>query len=177
MAPAPQNKTIGFIGLGHAGYHLAANLPKAGFDLVVHDADHSRALQFVSENPNSVVAGEHDENAWQDVNILITMLPNGKIVREVLFGEKGVVKALKRGAIVVDMSSSSPFDTQTLNLDLKARGLELIDAPVTQTHLHAIRTGDATFMLGCDSSEAVERAMPVFEAMGRYIFPSKWFCL
>lgn len=71
----------------------------------------------------------------------------------------------------MDMSSSSPFDTRSLNEELKAIGLPLIDAPITQTHLHAIRTGDATFMLGCDSPEAIDRAMPLFEAMGKYIFP------
>jgi 3-hydroxyisobutyrate dehydrogenase-like beta-hydroxyacid dehydrogenase len=75
------------------------------------------------------------------------------------------------GTIVVDMSSSSPFDTRSLNVELKAIGLPLIDAPITQTHLHAIRTGDATFMLGCDAPEAIDQAMPIFEAMGKYIFP------
>ena len=75
------------------------------------------------------------------------------------------------GTIVVDMSSSSPFHTRALNSELKAIGLSLIDAPITQTHLHAIRTGGATFMLGCDSPEVIERAMPLFKAMGKYIFP------
>jgi 3-hydroxyisobutyrate dehydrogenase-like beta-hydroxyacid dehydrogenase len=78
---------------------------------------------------------------------------------------------LGSGTIVVDTSSSSPFDTRALNEALKAFGLPLIDAPITQTHLHAIRTGDATFMLGCDSPKAIERAMPVFKAMGKYVFP------
>lgn len=75
------------------------------------------------------------------------------------------------GTIIVDMSSSSPFDTRSLNLELANFQLPLIDAPITQTHLHAIRTGDATFMLGSDSSSAIQSAMPVFEAMGKYIFP------
>ncbi|KUJ11341.1 2-hydroxy-3-oxopropionate reductase [Mollisia scopiformis] len=163
--------TIGFIGLGNAGYHLAVNLPRAGFNLVVRDADPSRAQTFVDENPKSVAAGEKDENAWKEVDVLITMLPNGDIVREVLLGEAGVAKYLRPGTIAVDMSSSSPFDTEALNSKLKAMELPLIDAPITQTHLHAIRTGDATFMLGCDSPEVIERAMPVFKAMGKYVFP------
>ena len=164
-------KTIGFIGLGHAGYPLAANLPRAGFNLVVQDADPSRALQFVDENLNSAIAGEDDEEAWKEVDAIATMLPNGKIVRDVLLGEHGIARNLKPGTIIIDMSSSSPFDTRTLNLDLKALGMSLIDAPITQTHLHAIRTGDATFMLGCDTPEAIERAMPVFDVMGKHIFP------
>jgi len=164
-------KTIGFIGLGNAGYHLAANLPRAGFKLVVRDADHSRAQKFVDENASSIIAGENDENAWKGVDALVTMLPNGKIVHDVLLGESGIARSLKPGTIIVDTSSSSPFDTQALNSELKAIGLSLIDAPITQTHLHAIRTGDATFMLGCDSPETIERALPLFQAMGKYIFP------
>jgi 3-hydroxyisobutyrate dehydrogenase-like beta-hydroxyacid dehydrogenase len=90
-------KTIGFIGLGNAGYHLAANLPRAGFNLVVRDADHSRAQTFIDENPNSIIAGENNENAWKEVEVLVTMLPNGEIVRDVLLGETGVARNLKAG--------------------------------------------------------------------------------
>jgi len=96
---ATKVKTIGFIGLGNAGYHLAANLPRAGFNLVVRDADHSRAQSFVEENPNSVIAGENDEITWKEVHVLVTMLPNGEIVRDVLLGETGVARNLKPGKI------------------------------------------------------------------------------
>jgi 3-hydroxyisobutyrate dehydrogenase-like beta-hydroxyacid dehydrogenase len=92
-------KTIGFIGLGNAGYHLAANLPRAGFNLVVRDADPSRAQKFIDENPNSVIAGENDENAWKEVDALVTMLPNGEIVRGVLLGEAGIARYLRLGKI------------------------------------------------------------------------------
>jgi 3-hydroxyisobutyrate dehydrogenase len=90
-------KTIGFIGLGNAGYHLAANLPRAGFNLVVRDADLSRAQRFVEEHANSIAAGENDENAWKEVDMLVTMLPNGTIVRDVLLGQGGVAQHLRPG--------------------------------------------------------------------------------
>jgi len=93
-------KTIGFIGLGNAGYHLAANLPGAGFSLIVRDADTSRAQKFVDENPNSIIAKEKDEIAWKEVHTLVTMLPNGEIVREVLLGEAGIAKHLKPGELI-----------------------------------------------------------------------------
>ncbi|KAH8789937.1 2-hydroxy-3-oxopropionate reductase [Hyaloscypha sp. PMI_1271] len=166
---APSIKIIGFVGLGNAGYHLAANLPRAGFNLVVRDADPSCTKKFVDKNTKSTIADENDGNAWKEVDALITMLPNGEIVRDVLLGEAGIERHLRPGTVVVDMSSSSPFDTRSLNEELKAIGLPLIDAPITQTHLHAIRTGDATFMLGCDSPEAIDRAMPLFKAMGNII--------
>jgi 3-hydroxyisobutyrate dehydrogenase-like beta-hydroxyacid dehydrogenase len=90
-------KTIGFIGLGNAGYHLAANLPRAGFNLIVRDADQSRAKNFVEQNTNSVVAGENGEDLWSEVDVLVTMLPNGRIVHEVLLGETGIAKHLRKG--------------------------------------------------------------------------------
>ena len=90
-------KTIGFIGVGNAGYHLAANLPRAGFNLIVRDADRSRAKNFVEENTNSVIAGENVEDAWREVDVLVTMLPNGKIVHDVLLGETGIAKHLRKG--------------------------------------------------------------------------------
>ena len=89
-------QTIGFIGLGNAGYPLAANLPRAGYHLIVRDADASRAAKFAKENPNSKVAREGSD-AFKDVDMLITMLPNGKIVREVLLGEGGIAMFLKPG--------------------------------------------------------------------------------
>ncbi len=90
-------KIIGFIGLGNAGYHLAANLPRAGFNLIVRDADESRAKNFVDQNTDSIVAGENDEDIWSEVDVLNTMLPNGKIVHEVLLSETGIVKNLRKG--------------------------------------------------------------------------------
>jgi 3-hydroxyisobutyrate dehydrogenase-like beta-hydroxyacid dehydrogenase len=96
---APSIKTIGFVGLGNAGYHLAANLPRAGFNLVVRDADPSRTKKFVDENLKSATAGEKDGNAWKEVDALITMLPNGEIVRDVLLGEAGIAGHLRPGKI------------------------------------------------------------------------------
>jgi 3-hydroxyisobutyrate dehydrogenase-like beta-hydroxyacid dehydrogenase len=99
-------KAIGFIGLGNAGYYLAANLPRSGFNLVVRDADHARAQKFVDENTNSIIASKNDRDAWEEVDVLITMLPNGKIVHDVLLGETGIAKHLKSGMI---------FSTQNKN--------------------------------------------------------------
>ncbi len=151
-------KIIGYIGLGNAGYPMAANLPKAGFNLIVMDADPTRAQKFAEEHNSAEVATE-GQNAFKDVDVLITMLPNGKVVREALLGEQGYARGLKRGSVVVDTSSSSPFDTRSLGKELKELGVDLIDSPITQDHLHAIDTAGATLMIGCDSDEALGKAM------------------
>lgn len=74
------------------------------------------------------------------------------------------------GTIIVDTSSSSPFDTQSLGQDLEPHQLELLDCPITQTYMHATDAGESTAMVGSDSPEAFERVKPVLDCMFRYIF-------
>lgn len=90
---------VGYIGLGNAGYPLASLLPKAGYDLVVRDADLARSQAFAAEHSGVRVAdqGPYD---FTDVDILVTMLPNGDVVRDVLTGHNGVARGLKDGALI-----------------------------------------------------------------------------
>jgi 3-hydroxyisobutyrate dehydrogenase len=74
------------------------------------------------------------------------------------------------GTIIVDTSSSSPFDTQSLGKDLETQGFLLVDSPVTQAHLHDTDTGDATLMVGSNSQEAIDKVLPVLQAMAKYVF-------
>ncbi len=89
-------ETVGFIGLGKAGASMAANLPRAGFRLIVRDADPAREKKFAEENADTVVAGG-GADAFRDCDVVITMLPQGKVVREVVLGENGIAKGLKPG--------------------------------------------------------------------------------
>jgi 3-hydroxyisobutyrate dehydrogenase-like beta-hydroxyacid dehydrogenase len=161
--------TVGYIGLGKAGASMASNIPRAGFKLIVRDADPEREKSFANANPGTTIA-EAGPAGFKDVDVLVTMLPQGKVVREVLLGTNGIAQHLKRDAIVIDTSSSSPYDTISLGADLKAQGLVLIDSPVTQAHLHDTDTGDATFMVGCDSRPAFNLALPVLQSMAKYVF-------
>ena len=139
--------------------------------MVVQDADPQRAQKFASEHSNSQAATE-DGNAFNDVDVLVTMLPNGEIVRDVLLGEQGVVKTMKDSAVIVDTSSSSPFHTQETGKILEAvnSSLTLIDSPITQEYAFALAKGDATLMVGCSNQTALEIAMPVLETMAKYVF-------
>ncbi len=94
-------------------------------------------------------------DGFQDVEFVVTTLPQSKAVRDVLPGEKGITKGLKKDTIIIDTSSSSPFDTRCLGVDLKAQDLVLIDSPATQAHLHDRDAGDATLMVGSNSSCAI----------------------
>lgn len=98
LPPSTPVKTVGYIGLGKAGGSLAANIPRAGFHLVVRDADAEREKQFVADlqSQNTSVAAPGPEG-FKDCDIVVTMLPQGKVVREVLLGEQGIARALKPG--------------------------------------------------------------------------------
>ena len=98
------------------------------------------------------------------------MLPQGKVVREVLFGKDNIASGLKPGTIVVDTSSSSPFDTQALGKELAQHQLELVDSPITQTYMHATDAGESTLMVGSDSRESFEKVEPILRCMAGYIF-------
>lgn len=165
----PSTKTVGYIGLGNAGFSMASNLPKAGYQLIVHDADESKAQKAASEWPNTT-ASKGEPAAFADCEVIITMLPQGKIVREVLLGSKGIASVLKPGTIVVDTSSSSPFDTKELGTELAKHQLRLVDSPITQTYMHATDAGESTLMVGSDSEEAFAKVEPILRTMASYIF-------
>lgn len=75
------------------------------------------------------------------------------------------------GSVVVDMSSSSPFDTRSLGGELAKLQISLVDSPITQKELHAIDRGGATLMVGSDSEAALELVLPVLRDMSTYVFP------
>lgn len=92
----PAVKSVGYIGLGNAGYSMASNLPKAGYKLIVHDADTAKAEKAAAEWKNTTASHGRPE-AFAECEVIITMLPQGKIVREVLLGENGIARGLKAG--------------------------------------------------------------------------------
>jgi 3-hydroxyisobutyrate dehydrogenase-like beta-hydroxyacid dehydrogenase len=89
-------KTVGYIGLGNAGYSMASNLPKHGFCVVVYDIDPDKVQKAAKEWENTI-ASNGDANSFQDCDVVVTMLPQGKVVREVILGVRGIATGLKPG--------------------------------------------------------------------------------
>ena len=166
--------TVGYIGLGNAGFSMSSNIPKNGYSLVVHDQDQSKVQRAVAEWQHTTSAttsdGKPNAEAFKDCSVIITMLPHGKIVRDVLFGSSGIARALQPGTIVVDTSSSAPSDTKALGKELAQHELKLIDSPITQTYMHATDDGRSTLMVGSDSEEDYATVKPILECMASYIF-------
>ena len=165
----PAVKHVGYIGLGNAGWSMASNIPKSGYKVIVHDADPSKPQKAAKEWPNTT-AWSGDPQQFADCEVIITMLPQGKIVRDVLLGKDNIAKGLKPGTIIVDTSSSSPFDTQELGKELAEYQLQLVDSPITQTYMHATDNGESTLMVGSDSKEAFSKVEPILRCMATYIF-------
>lgn len=90
--------SVGYIGLGLAGGPLAQNVAKKGFKTIVRDADKNKQKAFVAENPGLPIEEAKDgPDAFKDVDVLVTMVPNGHIVRDILLGEQGIAPHMKPG--------------------------------------------------------------------------------
>lgn len=161
-------KRVGFIGLGNMGTPMAANLVRAGHDVVAYDLAEERTRGF---------AQAHAARATQSLTelaghaeIAITMLPSGREVREALLEAQGGALAanLRPGAIVIDMSSADPVGTRTLGGDLAKRDIALVDAPVSGGVPRAT-DGTLAIMVGGDAA-AVAAVKPVLACMGKNLF-------
>ncbi|HAJ4384053.1 TPA: sulfolactaldehyde 3-reductase, partial [Escherichia coli] len=102
--------------------------------------------------------------AAEGAEFVITMLPNGDLVRNVLLGEKGVCERLSPQALVIDMSTIHPLQTDKLIADLRAKGFAMMDVPVGRTSDHAV--AGTLLLLAGGTPDQVERATPVLMAMG-----------
>jgi len=158
------NVTIGFIGLGIMGKPMARHLLKAGYPLVVHNR--SRAVVEELSKEGAQVAATSQEVAARS-QIVITMLPDSPDVELVYAGDQGVFAGVKRGMLLIDMSSISPVVTRKLALDAEKRGCDMLDAPVSGGEAGAI-SASLSIMIGGNAA-AVERAMPIFQALGKNI--------
>ena len=156
---------VGFIGLGIMGTRMAANLARAGFDLVVWNRTAETAHEWVTEHGAEVAASPAQVAERSDV--VITMVVDGDQVESVLLGTGGVATAARAGLLCVDMSTIGPRAARRIGERLNERGIDFMDAPVTGSSPKAA-DGTLTIMAG-GSPEAFARARPLFEAMGDLI--------
>ncbi|SEL96890.1 2-hydroxy-3-oxopropionate reductase [Parapedobacter koreensis] len=157
------DKKIGFIGLGIMGKPMAANLIKAGYELLVPRS--SKASGELEKLGAALVDGY--STIAQRSEVLVTMLPDSPQVEEVVYGAGGLLSGLKEGSLFIDMSTITPAISIRLHEELTERGIEALDAPVSGGQVGA-ETATLSIMVG-GSERAFERAIPIFEAMGKNI--------
>ncbi len=154
--------TIAFIGLGHMGGGMAANLAKAGHDVRAFDLS-APALEMAKANGCLPVASAAE--AIADAEVVITMLPAGKHVAQVY--EEAILKVAKVGVLVIDSSTIDVATARRVAQAAQAKGLTAVDAPVSGG-IAAAAAGTLTFMVG-GSADGYERARPVLELMGKAV--------
>ena len=151
---------IGFIGLGIMGKPMSKNLLKAGYELVVYNRSKAKVDEVVAAGAQAAAS---PKEVAARTEIIITMLPNSPEVKQVVLGENGIIEGAKAGAVVVDMSSIAPLVSREIASKLAAKGIEMLDAPVSGGEPKAI-DGTLSVMVG-GKREVFERCFPVMKAM------------
>lgn len=152
---------IAFIGLGNMGRHMAANLQKAGHELIVHDVRKEAAESHLA---NGASWAKSAAEAAQGAELILTSLPGPKQVEEVALGEGGILQGASTGAIYADLSTSSPTLIRRIHAQLGQQGIHVLDAPVSGGPLGAER---ATLQVMVGGDEAIyERIRPVLLGIG-----------
>jgi 3-hydroxyisobutyrate dehydrogenase len=153
---------IAFVGLGNMGGPMSINLVKAGHEVYGHDIVPEKVDRAVA---GGVIAAGSNPAAAKDADMVITMLPTGKEVREVLVDDDAVMDATGSYTIIVDSSTTDLVTTEYIHEQAAARNIALIDSPVSGGMAGA-EAATLTFMAGGDVS-AIDKAEPVFLAMGK----------
>ena len=157
-------RSIGFIGLGIMGKPMSKNLLKAGYPLVVHSRSRGPVDEVVKAGARAATTPK--EVAAQ-CDVLITMLPNSPDVEQVALGKDGIIEGAKPGLLFVDMSTISPIVSKKVGEALAARGVKMLDAPVSGGEKGAIDAA-LSIMVGGDKA-AFDAVLPIFQAMGKTI--------
>jgi 3-hydroxyisobutyrate dehydrogenase-like beta-hydroxyacid dehydrogenase len=147
------------------GSRMAANLRRAGHELVVFNRTRATADAWAREHDATVASTPAEAAA--EAEVVITMVVDGPQVEAVLLGEEGVVHGARPGLLCVDMSTIAPTDTRRIGAALAERGIRFMDAPVTGSSPKA-EDGTLTIMAGGEA-EDFDRARPLFEAMGALV--------
>ncbi len=155
---------VGYIGLGLMGKSIARNILKAGFPLVVHNRSQAAVAELVSEGAR---AASSPAEVARQVDVVFTNLPDTPDVEKVALGAGGVIEQAHPGLILVDNSTIKPAASRKIAQVLGEKGVQCLDAPVSGGDIGA-REATLTIMVG-GPAVALERVMPVFQAMGRKI--------
>jgi len=155
---------LGFIGLGIMGKPMAGHLLAANHAVYVYD-HHPESIKELAAK--GAVACKNSKEVATQSDIIIIMVPDTPDVEAVIFGPDGIAEGVKKGAIVVDMSSISPLATKEFAARLESMGVDMLDGPVSGGQVGA-ENATLSIMIG-GKPEVVEKVMPYFELMGKNI--------
>jgi 3-hydroxyisobutyrate dehydrogenase len=168
--PSPAStarERVGFIGLGVMGAPMAGHLARAGHAVSVYDLAPGAAQRLAESQPGITARASLREVAAHS-DLIVTMLPNGRVVREVVFADDGLLAGWARGGLLLDTSSAEPWITRETAARLAEHGIAMVDAPVSGAAWGA-QAAELVFMVGGAQAD-VARARPLLDAMGRAVF-------
>ena len=160
-------QAIGFIGLGVMGGPMAGHLAAAGHPMTVFDISSAAVGRLQALHPR-VNAAESPAAVAAASDVVITMLPSGKEVRETALGPGGLLEGFRPGSLLLDTSSAQPWLTKDVGGRLAEMGVAMVDAPVSGAEVGA-RTAKLVFMVGGEPAD-VERVLPILEVLGKAHF-------
>lgn len=152
---------VGFIGLGVMGKPMAKNLLKAGYEIYAFDVFEAPVVELAAEG---ALGCKTIKEVVENSDVIITMLPNSPHVKAVVLEDGGVIHYAKDGALVIDMSSIAPNESQAIAAELRKKSIRMLDAPVSGGDGGAI-AGTLSIMVGGDEGD-FEEALPLFQVMG-----------
>lgn len=164
MSEATPKASIGFVGLGIMGQSMAGHLLAAGHPLRVYNRSRAKASSLLEQGavwcdtPGEVAAG---------ADVVITMVGYPRDVEQVWLGDDGLLPHARRGALLIDMTTSSPQLAERLAVEAERRGCRALDAPVSGGDIGA-REARLSIMVGGDAA-AYGEALPIFQRMGKTI--------
>ncbi len=153
---------IGFIGLGIMGKPMAGHLIAAGHTVHVYNRSQAAVKELAGKG---AVACRSSAEVAEKADIVFIMVPDTPDVEQVLFGPNGVAETVRKGSIVVDMSSISPIATKDFAEKLSAKGVEMLDAPVSGGQIGA-ENATLSIMVG-GKAEVFAKIKPYFELLGK----------
>jgi 3-hydroxyisobutyrate dehydrogenase-like beta-hydroxyacid dehydrogenase len=155
---------IGFIGVGNIGRPMAGQLLAAGHELLVHDRRHEAATDLLA---SGAAWAESPAELAARCEMVATCLPGPADMEQVCLGPAGIVQGIGPGTLYVDHTTNSPFLVRRVHATLGAKGVEMLDAPVSGG-MEGARTRDLLVMVGGER-RAFERARPVLDALAKRV--------
>jgi 3-hydroxyisobutyrate dehydrogenase len=167
MNASPSLPRVGFVGLGVMGRPMASHLARAGHPLQLYDIAPGVAPGLAATLPNAVAAPSPAALAAAS-DIVVTMVPNGEVVRSLVVGDDGLLQGFAPGSLLLDTSSAEPWLTERTAKSLAERGVAMVDAPVSGAEWGA-QAAELVFMVGGAEAD-LDRVRPLLERMGKAVF-------
>jgi len=158
---------VGLVGLGVMGAPMAGHLAGVGYPVSIFDASPEVTARVAKERPGTTARANLRELARHS-DIVVTMLPNGRVVRDVVFADDGLLSAWAAGGLLLDTSSAEPWISRETAGRLANHGIAMVDAPVSGAAWGA-EAAELVFMVGGAPAD-VARSRPLLDAMGRAVF-------